>query len=47
MDDEQRGEGELNSGPSNDGIGDVPRVALADDLEVVLGMKNCRRRQNA
>ena len=47
MDDERHGEGELNSGPGDDGVGDVPRVALPDDLEVLLGIMNRRRRRNA
>ena len=44
---ERRGEGEGNSGPGDDGIGDVPRVALLDDLEVFLGIMNRRCRRNA
>ena len=47
MDDERRGEGEGNSGPGDDGIGDEPPVALLDVFEVLLGIMNRRRRRNA
>ena len=47
MGDEQHGEGERNSGPGDDGIGDVARVALPDVFEVLLDIMNRRRRRNA
>ena len=47
MGNERRGEGEGNSGPGDDGIGDDPRVALLDVFKVLLGIMNRRRRRNA